>query len=639
MIKNPSKRLFILLALSIFVGEFMIMMSFKYWLPSVSDEISAAIDATLLTLIATPVLQLCLIKPINQLVEKIRKDQDELRLVAQAFEVNEGILISDANFNVIRVNKSFLKMTGFTAANLLGKSVIELMSKSFTELFESEIKNNLADLGNWNGESTALQLNGDETPVQISITAVKDDSGVVTKYVSVLNDITTRINSERRIYELAYIDEITKFPNLNQLLIDLEKSFLLDEYLALIVFEPDNFKLLMDAHSYKLGDYFLKKIALRLTRELSPNYAIYKIHGNKFAILLQNIGGELSNATRSVSHVESSIKSIFYTPFSINGFEHYSDVSIGVVMAFGHEYDVEDLITSAQISSHQASRIEGNSSVFYDKSYKEQANKKRELENQLHLAVANKELEFYYQIQVDADSKTIGAEALVRWHHPTLGLTFPLEFIPLAEESLLIEEIGDYLLELGFQRLVEWAKDDNTRHLTLSVNITAKQFHRPNFLLKIDELFKKYPIDPTKLMLELTESISVDNLEYVSAKMKILKEKYNIKLSLDDFGTGYSSLGYLQSMPFDEIKIDRCFIQDVTTNQKNASIVESIIALAKIYNFNLIAEGVETKEQLDFLRKIGCENYQGFFFSEPVPIEQLNPIVAKFDKDQNPKEE
>ncbi len=638
MIKNPSKRLFILLTLSIFLGEFMIMMSFKYWLPKVPEEIGAAIDAALLTLIAMPVLQFCLIKPINQLIEKIRKDQAQLRVDAHAFEVHEEIIISDVNFNVIRVNKSFLEMTGFTESNVLGKSVLSMMSNSFKDLFESQIKSKLAKLGNWSGESSALQLNGDEVLVQISITAVKNSSGVVTEYVIILNDITDRLISERRIYELAYIDQVTKFPNLNQLVFDLEKSFLQDEYLALIVFEPDNVSLLMDAHSYKLGDYFLNEIALRLRQELPQSYAIYKIYGNKFAILLQNIGGELSNASRTVSLVESIIKLVFVTPFSINGFEHYSDVSIGVVIALGHEYNVEDLITSAQTSSHQASRIEGNSSVFYDKSYKEQANKKRELEHQLHLAVANRELDFYYQIQVDADNKVIGAEALVRWHNPAIGLIFPLEFIPLAEETLLIEEIGNYLLELGFKRLIEWAKQDDNRHLTLSINVTAKQFHRPNFLLKIDELFQKYPIDATKLILELTESISVENLEYVSAKMKLLKEKYNIKLSLDDFGTGYSSLGYLQSMPFDEIKIDRCFIHDVTSNHKNASIVESIIALAKIYNFRLIAEGVETKEQLAFLKGMGCENYQGYLFSKPLPIEELHPVFLKFMGEQQPKE-
>ena len=638
MIKNPSKRLFILLTFSIFLGEFMIMMSFKYWLPKVPEEIGAAIDAALLTLIAMPVLQFCLIKPINQLIEKIRKDQAQLRVDAHAFEVHEEIIISDVNFNVIRVNKSFLEMTGFTESNVLGKSVLSMMSNSFKDLFESQIKSKLAKLGNWSGESSALQLNGDEVLVQISITAVKNSSGVVTEYVIILNDITDRLISERRIYELAYIDQVTKFPNLNQLVFDLEKSFLQDEYLALIVFEPDNVSLLMDAHSYKLGDYFLNEIALRLRQELPQSYAIYKIYGNKFAILLQNIGGELSNASRTVSLVESIIKLVFVTPFSINGFEHYSDVSIGVVIALGHEYNVEDLITSAQTSSHQASRIEGNSSVFYDKSYKEQANKKRELEHQLHLAVANRELDFYYQIQVDADNKVIGAEALVRWHNPAIGLIFPLEFIPLAEETLLIEEIGNYLLELGFKRLIEWAKQDDNRHLTLSINVTAKQFHRPNFLLKIDELFQKYPIDATKLILELTESISVENLEYVSAKMKLLKEKYNIKLSLDDFGTGYSSLGYLQSMPFDEIKIDRCFIHDVTSNHKNASIVESIIALAKIYNFRLIAEGVETKEQLAFLKGMGCENYQGYLFSKPLPIEELHPVFLKFMGEQQPKE-
>ena len=363
------------------------------------------------------------------------------------------------------------------------------------------------------------------------------------------------------------------------------------------------------------------------------NHNLYKLHDNKFAIFIGNSGRELISAEQSIKNIDMIIKYIFSTPFSINGYEHYSSASVGVVLSLGDEYSAEDLITYAQISSNQAARLEGNSLVYYDKTYKAKAQKQIELQNQLHLAVSNQELDFYYQPQVDAKNRLIGAEALVRWNHPVWGIILPDKFIPMAEETLLIENIGNYLLKLGFKRLIEWAKNDHTCHLTLSVNVSAKQFHKPCFLQNIDDLFKKYPINPSKLILELTESISVEDMEYVSLKMKTLKEKYHIKLSLDDFGTGYSSLSHLQSMPFDEIKIDRCFVQDITSNPKNASIVKSIIALAKIYNFEVIAEGVETQEECHFLKNIGCEHFQGYFFSKPVPLEQFNMIATKYGGD------
>ena len=204
----------------------------------------------------------------------------------------------------------------------------------------------------------------------------------------------------------------------------------------------------------------------------------------------------------------------------------------------------------------------------------------------------------------------------------------PLEFIPLAEQSFLIIEIGNHLLDIAFQQLLKWGDNDSTKHLTLSVNVTAKQFNKPDFVSTIRELFKKYPIDPTKLTLELTESINVIDLEYVTDKMHHLKDEFHIRLSLDDFGTGYSSLIYLQNMPFDEIKIDQGFIFNIISNKNDASIVQSIIALAKIYNFEVIAEGVETKAQFDYLREIGCDNYQGYLFSKPIPIDHFQNLMT-----------
>jgi PAS domain S-box-containing protein len=634
MNKNPSIRLFFLLTSSMFISEFLIMLTFNQWLPDVSVKVAAGVDALLLVLITTPLLHIYLVKPMTKLVNDNIKSNDNLRVLAQAFEVNEGILITDCNFNIIRANNACTTITGFKTSYVLGKS-LTILGEVFTELFENEIKKELNMRGDWSGISAARTIRGSEIQLEISITEVKNKNknGTLSEYVCILSDVTSKLDSEYRIKQLAYVDQITGLANINQLIIDIEKSFLSEDYLQLIILAPDNFSALTDSYSYIFGEYFLKKITLRLKRELLVDHNLYKLHDNKFAIFIGNSGKKLMSAEQSIKNIDMIIKSIFSKPFSINGYEHYSSANVGVVLSLADEYSAEDLITYAQISSNQAARLEGNSLVYYDKTYKAKAQKQIELQNQLHLAVGNQELDFYYQPQVDAKNRLIGAEALVRWNHPVWGIMLPEKFIPLAEETLLIESIGNYLLKLGFKRLIEWAKNDHTCHLTLSVNVTAKQFHKPSFLQNIDDLFKKYPINPSKLILELTESISVEDMEYVSLKMKTLKEKYNIKLSLDDFGTGYSSLSYLQSMPFDEIKIDRCFVQDITSNPKNASIVKSIIALAKIYNFEVIAEGVETQEECHFLKNLGCEHFQGYFFSKPVPLEQFNMIATKYRGD------
>ena len=634
MNKNPSIRLFFLLTSSMFISEFLIMLTFNQWLPDVSVKLAAGVDALLLVLITTPILHIFLVKPMTKLVNDNIKSNANLKVLAQAFEVNEGILIADCNFNIIRANNACTTITGFKTSYVLGKS-LTILGKVFAELFQNEIKNELNMRGDWSGISAARTIRGSEIQLEISITEVKNKNknGTLSEYVCILSDVTSKLDSEYRIKQLAYVDQITGLANINQLIIDIEKSFLSEDYLQLIILAPDNFSALTDSYSYIFGEYFLKKITLRLKRELLVDHNLYKLHDNKFAIFIGNSGKKLMSAEQSIKNIDMIIKSIFSKPFSINGYEHYSSANVGVVLSLADEYSAEDLITYAQISSNQAARLEGNSLVYYDKTYKAKAQKQIELQNQLHLAVSNQELDFYYQPQVDAKNRLIGAEALVRWNHPVWGIMLPEKFIPLAEETLLIESIGNYLLKLGFKRLIEWAKNDHTCHLTLSVNVTAKQFHKPSFLQNIDDLFKKYPINPSKLILELTESISVEDMEYVSLKMKTLKEKYNIKLSLDDFGTGYSSLSYLQSMPFDEIKIDRCFVQDITSNPKNASIVKSIIALAKIYNFEVIAEGVETQEECHFLKNLGCEHFQGYFFSKPVPLEQFNMIATKYRGD------
>ena len=634
MIENPSKRLFIVLATSIFVGEFTIMTVFEYWLPSLSAKWSALVDATVLLAISAPLLQKFLIMPITKLVSEYQDAKDKLRVTSQAFETKECIVITDTQFKILQVNKSFEQTTGFKESFVINKQLSSIFPKKFICQLENEIHRHLSVSENWSDETTGLKVGDLEFPIQMSISKARNSKDQLTEYVFIFSDITVRKENEDKIYKLAYYDSATQLPNRELLLIDLEKSLNLSEktknYSALILLQSDNFRLLIDSHSFLFGDLLLQKISTRLKHEVSNYHSIYKIHGREFAILLENIGKDKRTALKNIKYIENIIENIFSTPFKLKDYEHHSTLSAGVALFAQKEMTPEELISAAEISLHQASAVEGNSVIFFDKSYRKEAEKKSFLEQELHQAVEKLELDFHYQLQVDVNQKPIGAEALVRWHHPTLGLIHPSIFIPVAEESLLIEAIGKYLLELGFQRLVEWSKDKKTRDLTLSINVSAKQFYRSDFEITLAKFFKQYPIDSSKLFLELTESIGVADLQYISSKMKMLKDKFGVKLSLDDFGTGYSSLSYLQEMPFDELKIDQSFVKNLNSEADNGGIVESIIALAKIYKFQVIAEGVETEAQFNCLKNLGCKNFQGYLFSKPLPLGEFEKILDRF---------
>lgn len=631
MVLNPSKRLFFILLSSIFAGEFLIMLAFEWWLPSMSLALSSLVDATFLVIITAPLLYYFLVKPVSDLVLNLQRAKDELRILAQAFKSGEAIVITDAKQHILRVNQAFEAITGFEESDIIGKSVSQISSKQHNQKFQDEVSPALLINRVWSGESIGLKKSNLEFPIQVSVSLVVDAHEKLIQYVLIFSDITDRKEAENKVFRLAFFDSVTKLPNRHMLIKDLENGILKSEtskeYGALLVLESDNFDFLTETGKFLEHDVFLEKITLELSTRIPSCHVVYKTRGNEFAVLLADIGKDSKTASKNIKKITEIINSIFSTPLLIAKRKHYASVSIGVTLFLGCQFTAGDILDSANIAFHNALHVEGNSLIFYNEKHAKEIKEKLYLEHQLHGAISNNELELYFQLQVDGQRKPKGAEALARWHHPELGLISPLVFIPIAEKSLLIEKIGDHLLELAFKELIEWGKYDDTRHLTLSVNVTAKQFYRPQFTLKIYELFKKYPINPQKLTLELTESISVANLEYVSKKMFNLKEDLHINLSLDDYGTGYSSLGYLQKMPFNEIKIDQQFVKNIITNKNDASLVESIIALAKIYNFEVVAEGVETEGQFNRLRDIGCQIFQGYLFSQPVTSVEFTRLL------------
>lgn len=331
-------------------------------------------------------------------------------------------------------------------------------------------------------------------------------------------------------------------------------------------------------------------------------------------------------ASRKASLIAEKIRTALVLPYQLNSGAHHSSPSIGVCLYQGNGTTVDTLLKHADIAMYQAKESGRNSVRFFDPAMQHAVESRAALEADLRHALPNQQLQLYYQLQVDGDLRAIGAEALLRWTHPVQGMVSPAKFIPLAEESSLILDMGCWVLETACKQLNAWADQDLTRNLTLAVNVSAKQFRQTDFVDKVASILRKFEADPSRLKLELTESVVLNDVSDVVAKMHALKA-LGLSLSLDDFGTGYSSLSYLKTLPLDQIKIDQSFVRDITTDPNDAVMVKSIIDMAQNFRLNVIAEGVETDSQLEFLKQNGCMAYQGYLFSKPVSIEQFEALL------------
>jgi EAL domain-containing protein (putative c-di-GMP-specific phosphodiesterase class I) len=313
----------------------------------------------------------------------------------------------------------------------------------------------------------------------------------------------------------------------------------------------------------------------------------------------------------------------------LKGHKHHSSPSIGVSLYLGNEESVDALLKRADMAMYQAKEAGRNAVRFFDPLMQQAVETRASLEADLRYAVLNRQLLLYYQIQVCDEHRPLGAEVLVRWMHPERGMIMPSQFIPVAEESSLIIEIGDWVLDAACRQLAEWAGNDQMRHLTLAVNVSAHQFRQSDFVAKVTAITRAHGVDPTRLKLELTESVIVNDVADVMAKMHALKN-IGVKLSMDDFGTGYSSLSYLKQLPLDQLKIDQSFVRDIATNDNDAVMIQTIIDMAQNFRMDVIAEGVESEAQLNFLKQNGCQAYQGYLFSKPVPIDEFEQKVMAF---------
>jgi len=564
-------------------------------------------------------------------IEKALRDaQEHLRIAATTFETHEAILITDARANIVRVNQAFQNTTGYSAEEVIGKNPNILSSGRQDQTFYDDMWQQLLANGTWSGELWDRHKDGHIYPKYLTITAVKNGAGETTEYVSIFSDITERKRAEEEIRNLAFYDVLTKLPNrrllLDRLHLALSVSARSRLYGAVLFLDMDRFKTLNDTLGHDYGDLLLIEVAERICFCVREVDTVARFGGDEFVILLEEIGKNAEEASQKVALIAEKIRAALSVPYKIREHGYHSSPSIGVNLYCGNERTVEDLLKHADMAMYEAKESGRNTVRFFDPVMQQSVAARASLESDLRRAVSDQQMQLYYQIQVDSAQQILGAEALVRWIHPTRGMVSPAQFIPLAEESSLILDIGGWVLDAACQQLVAWSKMAHTSHLTLAVNVSGQQFKQRDFVEKVAHVLQTYQVDASRLKLELTESVVLNDVTDVISKMRALKA-LRVRLSMDDFGTGYSSLSYLKQLPLDQIKIDQSFVRDMTTDQNDAVMVQTIIDMAKNFGLNVIAEGVETEAQKHLLEQLGCLNYQGYLFSKPVPIEQFEALL------------
>lgn len=446
------------------------------------------------------------------------------------------------------------------------------------------------------------------------------------------SDISENMASEQEVQSLAFYDPLTNLPNRRLLVDRLNQALLSNERSgrdgAVIFLDLDHFKTLNDTLGHNIGDLLLKQVAKRLLSCVREGDTVSRLGGDEFVVMLEDLSEHILEAAAQTEIICEKIIAALNQPYLLDSYEYQNTPSIGVALFSDHSQSYEDLLKYADIAMYQAKRAGRNTVRFFDPHMQDAINIRANLERELRIAVDKKQFQLHYQMQVDANGHIFGAESLIRWTHPVRGPISPFHFIPLAEDTGLILPIGQWVLDTACAQLKQWQNNAITRDLILAINVSAKQFHQADFVAKVQYTIQHHAIDPTRLKLELTESMLVDNIEDIIEKMTALR-KIGIKFSLDDFGTGYSSLQYLKKLPLDQLKIDQSFVRDINIDSHDRAIVRTIIAMAHSMELEVIAEGVEREEQHQRLMDKGCKYFQGYLFSKPLPINELELLLEK----------
>jgi diguanylate cyclase (GGDEF)-like protein/PAS domain S-box-containing protein len=565
----------------------------------------------------------------DRLERELRANEERYRSYIEQAPI--GIFVLRGNDEFALLNSALSQMTGYSKP--------ELSTMKLAELFSSDTSKESA---------TFFENIHQQDSSEKEITLRKKDGSVFISYIHAITlpgdsvmgfcmDITERKRAEEKIHHLAFFDALTALPNRRRLLDRLRQATsngVQEHNLgALLMMDLDHFKNLNDTLGHDVGDRLLKQVGRRLMDCVRPDDTVSRVGGDEFVIILERLGKNVAVATRRadelVKKIQSAVSQLY--PLTAGRPDYYITSSIGLTLFGDQDSSIDALLKKADVALYEAKKRGRNTYRFFSPEMQASIDDSTSLVDALRRALHNNEFTLYYQPQVNAVGRVVGAEALLRWTPPNADIISPLTFIAAAEESGLIVPIGDWVIVQGFRQLKRWQQYVETKDLKLSINVSADQFHQADFVAKIFNGIEQFDIDPTLITLELTESVVLQRVDQAIEKMLELKSR-GISFSLDDFGTGYSSLSYLKLLPLDQVKIDSSFVRDISFDPDDAAIVRAILAMSDSLGLSVIAEGVETQVQREFLFDHGCLHYQGYLFGRPVPIENFSAHASHASK-------
>lgn len=542
--------------------------------------------------------------------------EEQQRLASTVFEAcNEGIVILNAEFSLLAVNQAFCQMTGYARAELLARDLLELPCSSDVRRHNLAIDQALRQHGHWQGELVEARKNGELYPQWLQLTGVRDAHGNLSNVVGFFTDLSARRASEERLRYLAHYDELSGLANRALFRLRLHEAGqrvrINGRSLALLHIDLDRFKLLNESLGHELADQLIKKIAQRIANAVPEADTVARLSGDEFAVLFDGYSN-LSSLVRVTTRLLDKLR----VPQRLDGHEVVISASVGISVLADASFDGNTLISQADMAKQHAKHLGGDNFQFYTESLRASTVERLQLENQLRKAIDEGQLLVYYQPKLCLRTGRLhAAEALVRWQHPQLGMVPPGEFIGLAEETGLIAPMGEFVLRQACWQACEWLREG--LQIRVSVNLSVYQLRQGKLISLVRQVLEETGLAPHLLELELTESQLLDSVEHIIATFEQLHE-LGVKLAIDDFGTGYSSLSYLKRFPVDYVKIDQAFIRGLHEGSQDAAITRAIIVMAQSLGLGVVAEGVETNEQLSFLREQGCDEAQGYLISRPV---------------------
>jgi len=558
--------------------------------------------------------------------EALRASEERYRVAFQTS--HDAIAISRLSDGVyIDCNQAFLKAMGYERSQVIGRKSLELGIWA-----ESGDRQRLVDLLGQDPGCRDLEVqfrrkSGELFWVRMSASLIELDG--VSCILAVMRDISDAKRAADEIRSLAFYDPLTRLPNRRQLLEQLRQTLAAGagghRKRGILFIDLDHFKTLNDTLGHQAGDLLLQEVARRLSSCTRDSGAVARLGGDEFVVVLEDLGGTVEDAAAHAKTMAGKILDAVAQACVLDGHECLITCSIGITVFADPQVDGDDVLQQADIAMYQAKAAGGNTIRFFAPALQAAVNARATLEEDLRQAIKSNQFLLYYQPQVDR-GRLVGAEALLRWNHPRRGVLAPGEFIPLAEETGLILPLGSWVMESACRQIAAWAGCRETAHIALAVNISARQLHQPDFVDQVLTSLENAGANPGNLKLELTESMLVENIEDVIAKMTELKA-HGLRFSLDDFGTGYSSLSYLKRLPLDQLKIDRSFVRDILMDASSGAIAQTIISLSRAMGLSVIAEGVETEAQRRCLARLGCHAFQGYLFSRPVPLEAFQQLV------------